>query len=115
MSGCLFCKIIAGEIPAEKLYEDEKAIVIRDINPQAPWHFLVIPKKHYSALHEIPEHDAPTLLCGLMNALHQTLNATGLNSNGYRLVVNSGASAGQTVFHLHIHILGGRDMQWPPG
>jgi len=115
MNNCLFCKIAAGELPAEKLYEDENAIVIRDINPQSPSHFLAIPKKHYPAIHDVPKEEAPPLFAGLMNATRQALNASGLENKGYRLVINSGESAGQTVPHLHIHILGGRQMEWPPG
>jgi len=115
MSNCLFCKIAAGELPAEKLFEDENAIVIRDINPQAPSHFLAIPKKHYPAVHDIPAEETPSLFAGLMNAVRHALNTGGLENTGYRLVVNSGESSGQTVPHLHIHILGGRQMGWPPG
>ncbi|MDR0330396.1 MAG: histidine triad nucleotide-binding protein [Chitinispirillales bacterium] len=115
MSDCLFCKIAAGEIPADKVYEDDRALVFRDISPQAPTHLLAIPKKHYAAAHEIPQGEMGALLGGLMNALCQALKASGLDKDGYRLVVNSGDSAGQTVGHLHIHALGGRELAWPPG
>ncbi|MCL2688556.1 MAG: HIT domain-containing protein [Chitinispirillia bacterium] len=115
MNSCLFCKISAGELPADKLYEDENAIVIRDINPQSPHHFLAIPKKHYPAVHDIPQNEMPPLFAGLMNAVCQALNSSGLHNAGYRLVINSGDTAGQTVPHLHIHILGGRQLEWPPG
>ena len=115
MADCLFCKIAAGEIPAGKIYEDGDALVIRDINPQAPSHFLAIPKRHYPAVHDIPQSEMPALMGGLMNALNKALEADGLDKSGYRLVVNSGDIAGQTVQHLHVHALGGRELAWPPG
>jgi histidine triad (HIT) family protein len=115
MDDCIFCKIIAGEIPADKVYEDDGAIVIRDINPFAPQHFLAIPKKHYPAVHDIPQPEMPSVMSGLMNALNKALAANGLDKDGYRLTINSGDIAGQTVPHLHIHILGGREFLWPPG
>jgi histidine triad (HIT) family protein len=115
MNDCIFCKIIAGAIPADRLYEDENALVIRDINPQAPVHFLAIPKRHYPAVHDIPAAEMPAVMGGLMNALREALSKSGLDVNGYRLAVNSGDVAGQTVPHLHVHVLGGRDLTWPPG
>jgi histidine triad (HIT) family protein len=115
MSDCIFCKIAAGEIPADKVYEDEGAFVIRDINPQAPTHFLAIPKKHYPAVHDIPQAEMAAVTGALMNALSKALGASGLDKDGYRLTVNSGDIAGQTVPHLHIHVLGGREFKWPPG
>jgi len=115
MSDCLFCKIAAGQIPADKVYEDDRALVFRDISPQAPTHLLAIPKKHYASLHEVPPEEAGALTDGLMSAVCKALRATGLDQSGYRLVVNSGETAGQTVPHIHIHILGGRELTWPPG
>jgi histidine triad (HIT) family protein len=115
MSDCLFCKIAAGQIPADKVYEDDRALVFRDIAPQAPTHLLAIPKTHYAAVHEIPPEEAGTLMGGLTDAVCKALRATGLDKSGYRLVVNSGETAGQTVNHIHIHVLGGRELAWPPG
>jgi histidine triad (HIT) family protein len=115
MGSCLFCKVIAGEILVDKVYEDENALVFKDTNPQAPSHFLAIPKKHYAAVHEIPQGETGTLIGGLMNAISEALSAAGLDKSGYRLVANFGNSAGQTVRHLHFHILGGRELRWPPG
>jgi len=115
MSDCLFCKIAAGQIPTDKVYEDDRALVFRDISPQAPTHLLAIPKRHYASVHEIPPEEAGALLGGLTGAICKALRATGLDEGGYRLVVNSGEIAGQTVPHLHFHVLGGRELAWPPG
>jgi histidine triad (HIT) family protein len=115
MADCLFCKIAGGEIPAGKVYEDDCAVVFRDISPQAPTHLLAVPKKHYAAVHEIPADEAGALMGGLTAALREALRATGLDRDGYRLVINSGETAGQTVGHLHVHVLGGRELGWPPG
>jgi len=115
MNDCLFCKIATGQIPADKVYEDDRALVFRDISPQAPTHLLAISKKHYAAVHDIPPEEVGTLLGGVIGALREALRLTGLDKNGYRLVVNSGEIAGQTVPHLHIHVLGGRELAWPPG
>jgi len=115
MGDCLFCRIAAGEIPAEKIYDDDAAIVIRDINPQAPFHFLAIPKRHFPAVHDIPPEEMAEVIGGLFNAVCAALSQIGLDSAGYRLAVNSGEIAGQTVPHLHVHILGGRELGWPPG
>jgi len=115
MSDCLFCKIAAGEIPAEKIYDDEAAIVIRDINPQAPVHLLAIPKRHFPSVHDIPPEETADVMGGLFNAVRAALARSGLDGAGYRLAVNSGDIAGQTVPHLHVHILGGRELGWPPG
>lgn len=109
---CLFCKIAAGDIPAEKLYEDDELLAFRDIAPQAPVHFLVIPKKHIQDPATISAEDEE--LMGRM--MHR--GAAIAKENGaedFRLVFNNGAEAGQTVFHIHMHVLGGRSMQWPPG
>lgn len=115
MTDCLFCKIAAGQIPADKIFEDDRALVFRDINPQAPTHILAIPKKHYASVHEIPPEEVAALMGGLTAALCTALRMVGLDESGYRLVVNSGETAGQAVPHLHIHALGGRELAWPPG
>jgi len=109
---CLFCRIVSGEIPAKKIFEDEVSIAFADIHPQAPTHFLVIPKKHIDSLAHASEADKEMLG-------HLTLVATELAkkslSKGFRVVVNTGEEGGQTVDHLHLHVLGGRAMHWPPG
>jgi histidine triad (HIT) family protein len=111
---CLFCRIIAGEIPAARVYEDERALAFRDINPQAPTHILIIPKKHIDSLNGATDEDEATL--GRLQRLAAKLAAEeGLTDAGYRTVVNTGVDAGQTVFHIHVHLLGGRPMAWPPG
>lgn len=109
----LFSKIIRREIPADIVYEDDMALAFKDINPQAPVHILVIPKKPIPKLADaVPEDHA--LMGHLLLTAQRVAQQAGLE-NGYRLVINNGAEAGQTVFHLHLHILGGRQMQWPPG
>ncbi|HEV2883553.1 MAG TPA: histidine triad nucleotide-binding protein [Pyrinomonadaceae bacterium] len=111
---CLFCRIIAGEIPAELVHQDERAIAIRDINPQAPTHLLVIPKEHLESLEDASKKDEG-LLGHLLRVGAQLANSEGLGDSGYRTVINTGAGAGQSVFHLHVHVLGGRSLNWPPG
>ncbi len=110
--GCLFCKIIAREIPSEILAENEHALAFRDINPVAPTHVLVIPKKHLAGLSDAAPEDGGAL--GEVLLLARAVAAKEL-SQGYRLVINNGADAGQSVFHLHVHVLGGRPLAWPPG
>jgi histidine triad (HIT) family protein len=113
---CLFCRIIAGEIPADIVYKDEIGIAFKDINPQAPVHILVIPKDHIASLTEAAQIDENVLTLGnLMRIAARVASEQGLSESGYRTVINSGPDAGQTVFHLHAHILGGRPMNWPPG
>lgn len=112
--GCLFCRIIAGEIPAEVIQQDDQCIVIRDINPQAPTHLLAIPREHMESLDEASRSDEP-MLGHLLRVAARIANEQGLGESGYRTVINTGAGAGQSVFHLHVHILGGRPMNWPPG
>lgn len=112
--GCLFCRIIAGEIPAEVIQQDDQCIVIRDINPQAPTHLLAIPREHMESLDEASRSDEP-MLGHLLRVAARIANEQGLGDSGYRTVINTGAGAGQSVFHLHVHILGGRPMNWPPG
>jgi histidine triad (HIT) family protein len=110
---CLFCKIIAGEIPAKPVYEDADVFAFADINPQAPVHLLVVPRKHMASLDAAEESDA-ALLGRLLEAAARIAREKGL-ARGYRVVVNTGADGGQTVEHLHLHVLGGRAMAWPPG
>ena len=110
---CLFCRIVAGELPSERLHEDEDVIAFRDINPRAPTHILVIPRRHIPDAHSLTDADGPTL-AKLFAATRRLADEAGLGS-GYRIVTNVGPDAGQTVFHLHLHLLGGRTMSWPPG
>jgi histidine triad (HIT) family protein len=112
-SDCLFCKIVAGEIPSEKVLETDTAFAFRDINPAAPTHVLVIPKRHVASVHELGEGDAEEL-ADLFDVMKQVAEAEGV-AEGYRIVTNKGAAAGQSVFHLHFHVLGGRPLSWPPG
>lgn len=113
-SECLFCRIVAKEIPSEFVHEDDKSLVIRDINPQAPTHLLVIPRQHIESLDDASQKDE-VLLGHLLRVAARVANAAGLAEGGYRTVINNGAGAGQSVFHLHVHVLGGRRMDWPPG
>ena len=114
MSDCLFCRILAGEIPADKVHEDDDLLAFRDINPQAPTHILVIPKKHIASLSEADDADA-ILLGKALNLARDLADREGLVEGGYRVVNNCGAEAGQSVFHIHFHLLGGRRFHWPPG
>ncbi len=114
MSDCLFCKIAAKAIPAKLVHEDDQAVAFDDINPQAPVHTLVIPRKHVASMAELNEADAG-LLGHLLLVGNQIAKQKGIAEGGYRLVVNTGRNGGQTVFHLHLHLLGGRPMHWPPG
>ena len=113
MSDCIFCKIAAGEIPAKKAYEDDKILSFYDLDPQAPVHVLIIPKKHLCCLDAATEEDAP-LISHMMLKAKDIAKDLGLE-DGYRLVINTGADGGQTVKHLHMHLLGKRSMKWPPG
>ena len=113
MIDCLFCKIIRGEIPAQLVFEDEKSVVFNDINPQAPTHVLVVPKKHIASLSSSSDDEAP-LLGHLQRVARQAAVLLGV-SEAFRLVTNNGRGAGQSVDHLHYHLLGGRPMKWPPG
>ena len=108
---CLFCRIAAGEIPADRVFEDESVIVFRDINPKAPTHVLAIPRRHLASAADLTDADGD-LLAALFSALRRAAEQAGLN--GYRIVSNVGAESGQSVFHLHFHLLGGRPMPWPP-
>ena len=110
---CLFCKIVAGEIPADIVYESDHAIAFRDINPQAPTHVLVIPRQHIATINDIAEeHQA--LVGSLYTAAREIAAAEGIADEGYRAVMNCNESAGQSVFHIHLHVLGGKPMGWPP-
>jgi histidine triad (HIT) family protein len=113
MADCPFCSIIAGKIPARKVYEDERTFAFEDINPQAPVHVLIIPKQHLAGLKEAQSEDADIIgYCHLVAArIARERNV----ENGYRTVFNVGPGAGQSVFHLHLHLLGGRPLAWPPG
>jgi len=111
---CLFCKIIAGDIPSNKVYSDDDVYAFHDINPAAPTHILVIPKKHLSAVNAASDADE-TLIGRLVLAANRIAEQEGLTEEGFRYVINTGEKGGQTVHHLHLHILGGRQMNWPPG
>jgi histidine triad (HIT) family protein len=112
---CLFCKILAGNAAADVVFQDNRCIVIRDINPQAPTHVLVIPREHLESLDDASQKDE-LLLGHLLRVSARVANEHGLSDGGgYRTVLNTGRSAGQSVFHLHLHVLGGREMTWPPG
>jgi histidine triad (HIT) family protein len=111
---CIFCKIAAGEIPSEQVYADEDMVAFRDINPQAPVHVLVIPREHIVGLGDLSGTDAE-LLGRLLQVASEVAEAEGLTEPGYRVVINWGADGGMEVPHLHLHVLGGRQMTWPPG
>jgi histidine triad (HIT) family protein len=113
-SNCLFCKIIAGEIPGEFVQTDDRCVVIRDINPQAPTHLLVIPRAHIESLDDASLSDE-SVLGHLLRVAARVANRSGDGEGGYRTVINNGAGAGQSVFHLHVHVLAGRALTWPPG
>jgi len=111
---CLFCRIASGQIPTRKVYEDDEIVAFEDINPQAPVHLLVIPRKHTATLNDVQDDDDATV--GRLHRVAAELaRDRGLAERGYRVVMNCNAEAGQTVFHIHLHLLGGRPMQWPPG
>jgi histidine triad (HIT) family protein len=112
VSDCLFCKIIAGEIPSKKVYEDEWCYAFYDIDPQAPTHFLVIPKQHIASVAAV-DADNSAIVAHCFEAIAKIAREQGLDS--FRVVSNIGEQAGQSVFHLHFHVLAGRDMTWPPG
>ena len=113
MTDCLFCRIVRGELPTRKIYEDDRALAFNDINPQAPMHVLIIPKKHIVGLKEATSEDADLIgYCHLLSA--KIARDRGMEE-GYRTVYNVGPKAGQSVFHLHLHLIGGRNLNWPPG
>jgi histidine triad (HIT) family protein len=112
-SDCLFCKIVAGSIPSKRVFEDDECLCFADINPQAPTHLLIIPKEHIASTAHTEQQHAPLL--GHMVAKAAELASNKGLDHGYRIVINTGADGGQTVDHLHLHLLGGRPMRWPPG
>ena len=114
MSDCLFCKIGSGQIPAKVILQDDEVLAFDDINPQAPVHVLVIPKRHVAVLNDAGAGDPP-LLGRLLETAALVARKKGIADSGYRVVVNQGRDGGQTVFHLHLHVMGGRHMTWPPG
>ena len=114
MDACIFCRIVQGDIPAKIVYQDEQAVAFEDINAQAPVHLLVIPRLHMASVQDCQEKDQALLghlllICSKVAGLRQ------LTTSGYRIVANTGADGGQTVLHLHLHVLGGRPLDWPPG
>ncbi|NVI92598.1 histidine triad nucleotide-binding protein [Actinomadura sp. BRA 177] len=114
MTDCLFCKIVSGDVPAKIVRESAGTVAFRDINPQAPTHVLVIPRDHHPTAGELAAADAE-LLAEVVREAHQVAVDEGVAEAGYRVVFNTGAQAGQTVFHVHAHVLGGRGLNWPPG
>lgn len=114
MTDCLFCKMVAGDIQPDVVYENEYVLAFRDINPQARVHILVIPKRHIPTLDDFPE-DEPALASQLFGAVRTVARLEGLAHGGYRTVINCRADGGQEVYHLHLHVLGGRRLTWPPG
>ncbi len=114
MSDCLFCKIASGEIPTEKVFEDDDVIAFNDINPQAPTHVLIIPRKHIATTNDIaPEDEA--VVGKLLTTAAKIAKDRGIDASGYRSVMNCNADSGQMVFYIHLHMLGGRSFSWPPG
>ncbi len=114
MSNCIFCRIVDGSIPAKVVYQDEHTLAFDDISPQAPVHTLIIPKRHVAAVQDLGEADQ-ALLGRLLLTCRKVAMDKGLAEQGYRIVANTGRDGGQTVFHLHFHVLGGRHLGWPPG
>lgn len=113
-SNCIFCQIVAGEMDADIVHSDEHVVAFRDINPQAPTHILVIPREHIPRVDDLEERHAD-LAGRLFLAAGELAEEEGIEESGYRLVMNTGAGAGQSVFHIHLHLLGGRPLSWPPG
>ena len=114
MFGCIFCQVAAHEKPATIYYEDEHCVALRDIHPHSPVHILIVPKKHIASLNDITAADEP-LLGHLVAVATQVAREKGIAGTGFRMVINTNAEGGQTVFHLHLHVMGGRRMTWPPG
>jgi histidine triad (HIT) family protein len=111
---CLFCKILDGEIPCDVIYQDEQIMAFKDINPQAPHHILIIPRKHITTINDVNEEDSQLLGHCVIKA-RDLAQSLGINESGYRLVYNVNSGGGQAVYHIHLHLLGGRQMTWPPG
>ncbi|MBC2579247.1 histidine triad nucleotide-binding protein [Clostridium sp. DJ247] len=114
MEDCIFCKIIKGQIPCEKVYEDDIVLSFKDISPAAPIHVLIIPKEHISSLNDISEENSK-IIAHIFIIAKKIAKDLGLSENGYRIVTNCGEDGGQTVGHIHFHLLGGRSLKWPPG
>ncbi len=114
MENCLFCKIADGQIPAKVVYQDENVVAFEDINPQAPHHILLIPRRHIASMAKLTADDGP-MLAQVFTVAAKLARDLGLEESGYRFVTNVGPDAGQSVFHLHFHLLGGRKLGWPPG
>ncbi len=114
MADCLFCKIVAGQIPATVVYKDERLVAFRDVNPQAPTHLLIVPRRHIGSLNDLT-HEDDGLVGEMIRTAASLASEHGHADRGYRTVFNCNADAGQTVFHIHLHLLGGRKMAWPPG
>ncbi len=114
MTDCLFCKMVSGEIAPDKVYEDEEVLAFRDIDPQAPSHLLVIPKRHIATMNDLTAGDA-ALVGKLFGVAQQIAQQEGIAESGYRTVMNCNRDGGQAVFHIHLHLLGGRPLSWPPG
>ncbi|WP_066872430.1 histidine triad nucleotide-binding protein [Clostridium mediterraneense] len=114
MTDCIFCKIIAGEIPSKKIYEDDKVLAFYDIEPSAPVHFLVIPKAHIASVNEINEENAD-IISHIFKSINKIVQELNIADTGYRVITNCGEDGGQTVGHLHFHIIGGRKLHWPAG
>jgi len=115
MSDCIFCKIAAGEIPAQKVFEDELVVAFKDLSPKAPVHVLIIPKKHVAGVNNLTADDKNFVAHIFVDVVPKLAAELGIADGGFRLVVNTGDDGGQTVHHLHVHLLGGRKMTWPPG
>jgi histidine triad (HIT) family protein len=111
---CLFCRIVSGEVPSTQVYSDDTVVAFRDVNPQAPVHVLVVPRRHIAGINA-PEAEDGAVLEALVKAANRVAREQGVDTSGYRLVWNVGPHAGQSVFHLHLHVLGGRPLTWPPG
>lgn len=114
MPDCLFCKVVSGEIPGKIVYQDDRLVAFRDINPQAPMHVLIVPRRHIASLNELQAGD-DALVGEMIRRAAALAKQDGYAERGYRTVFNCGAEAGQSVFHIHLHVLGGRGMAWPPG
>jgi histidine triad (HIT) family protein len=114
MSDCLFCKLVAGQIPASIVYQDDELVVFKDINPQAPLHVLIIPRKHIASLNDLSDAD-DALVGSMIRRAAALAKEHGYSEGGYRTVFNTNRDAGQTVFHIHLHLLAGRRLTWPPG
>lgn len=115
MADCIFCKISSGEIKSDFVYEDDSVVAFRDINPQAPTHILIVPKKHIQSINDFQSDDKELAAHILVDVVPKLAKDLKIAESGYRVVVNTGDEGGQTVNHLHFHLIGGRSMQWPPG